>query len=130
MKSTQIMEYMLQDPFICSYFGGVLASDQIPLTKVKKSLCVVNTDASHLPGKHWVVVWYDKVPEHFDPLGTYTIPTIEKSLLTNRPRFRYNSQQVQSPTSRRCGEVCVFYVYYKCRGYSMKKIWKNFPDTF
>ena len=68
---------MLQDEFICEHFGEALACDQPHLKKVEENHVLLIQISQINTG--WQLFYYDKVPEHFDPLGNYPIPDIEES---------------------------------------------------
>ena len=73
MRTEELEEYMLRDPYISQYFGGVVALDQLPKVIKKPSMFIVNTDPSSLPGRHWLVVFFTRINEHFDSAGFYPI---------------------------------------------------------
>ena len=41
------------------YFMGVFPSDKLPRFISRPALLVCNTDASHLPGLHWIAIFVD-----------------------------------------------------------------------
>ena len=43
--------------------------------------------------------------------------------------FRYNSQRLQNRDSEMCGQYCVYYVWMRNRGYSMKEIVNSFSGN-
>ena len=128
MFGFEIQEFMLKDPFIRRYYGGVIALDEIPKVP-KKSVYIVNMDPSHKKGQHWILIWYHDIPEYFDPLGHFPSAQMQESLFLKKSSFYTNTRQVQPPFSVRCGEYCLFYAYYRARGYSMKKIMDKFYSS-
>ena len=69
MNTSQLERYMLNDPYIQEYYGGVVAVDQLPMRVNKPTIFIVNCDPIALPGSHWVVVYVDTICEHFDSAG-------------------------------------------------------------
>ena len=54
MKTQELEHFMLNDPFIHSFYGGVVALDEIPPYVEKPSIFIVNTDPAALPSTHWL----------------------------------------------------------------------------
>ena len=129
MRTEELEEYMLRDPYIRQYFGGVVALDQLPKVIKKPSMFIVNTDPSSLPGRHWLVVFFTRINEHFDSAGFYPIKPIEAELIAHGPRFQYNNTRVQAFHSETCGLFCLFYCYFRSRGYSFSQIMNMFSNN-
>ena len=131
MDGEEIQDYMLKDPYIKKYFKGVYARDELHHLDVdtpnftKPYIMVVNTQPSYLGGKHWICMWIDEYSEHFDSLGKPPLPTM-KHFLTKMGTYQFNQDQLQHPATNSCGHFCLYYSYYKCRGYSMKDILNKF----
>ena len=66
-------------------------------------------------GSHWFVIFResDETCEIFEPLGSGNI----RSLLSIIPRYcrhiEVNQEPVQSKTSTRCGEFCLFFILHR-----------------
>jgi len=59
-------------------FDGVFSADTLP---EKQHLLVVNTDASHSPGRHWVCMWLKNgYGEYFDSFGQPPTTNFERYL--------------------------------------------------
>ena len=129
MRTEQLQAYMLRDPYIRRYYGGVVALDQLPLIITKPSIYIVNSDPANKPGRHWFALFFTTVNEHFDSAGFYPNPTLEAKLIAHGPKFQYNDRRVQAFHSETCGLFCLFYCYFRCRGYSFRKIMKMFSDN-
>ena len=71
MKTEELEQYMLNDPFIRKYYGGVVALDQLPQKISKPKIFIVNSDPAALPGQHWYAVYFTTINEHFDSAGFY-----------------------------------------------------------
>ena len=128
MNTSQLENYMKSDPYISKLYGGVVAVDQLPLLPSKPSVYIVNCDPIALPGSHWVVVYIDNVCEHFDSAGIKPRPDFEQYLVLQGSPYMYNNQRVQDFTSDTCGLFCLFYCYFRCRGYSFAAIMNMFSD--
>ena len=129
MKTEELEAYMLRDPYIRHYYGGVVALDQLPIVIKKPTIFIVNSDPSGLPGKHWFAVFFTTINEHFDSAGFYPNKVLEAELIAHGPRFQYNDNRVQTFYSDTCGLFCLFYCYFRCRGYSFREIMDMFSDN-
>ena len=129
MRTEELERYMLNDPYISQFYGGVAALDQLPLYIQKPSVYIVNSDPISLPGKHWYAVYFDDVNEHFDSAGFYPRRMLENYLIAYGPRFLYSNRRVQSFHSDTCGLFCLFYCYFRCRGYGLRQIMQMFSDN-
>lgn len=105
----------------------MFASDQLPCRISEYPACfIVNVDPAYESGSHWLACYlsslhhleffdsYGREPSHFEgPIWEYV------------KRFRYvdyNTSTLQSNISAVCGQYCIFYLYSKCRGYSLNDI--------
>ena len=129
MNTQQLRQYMLLDPYIRQYFGGVISSDKLPLTVHKPRIYIVNTDPSSLPGEHWVTLFIDSVCEHFDSSGIRPRKDFENYLIAHGPNYMFNNQRVQDFKTDTCGLYCLMYAYFRCRGYSFSNILDMFKDN-
>ena len=127
MDGGEIEDYMTKDVLIRPYFKGVYSRDEIEhLDFDPPYIIIVNTQPSYLDGKHWICMCIDQQQsEHFDSLGNPPLPTM-KQFLTKMGSYEYNTERVQHPSTNSCGHFCLYYSYYKCRGYSMKDILNKF----
>ena len=91
----------------------------------KKSVCIVNTDISSLPGQHWIAVYFSGKGqcEYFDSYGLPPIHTdIRNALRQCNLKLFYNPCTFQGVTTNVCGEYCLLFLFLRCRGFSMKTI--------
>ena len=125
MNELDIANYLLKDVCTRKYFKGVMAYDELPNKPLRPALYVVNTDKSTGVGKHWVCLFFSHVNEYFDSLGN---PPVELGhfLLNEKRDYMYNSKRLQGPMSDVCGDYCILFAYFRCRGLSMK----HFVDMF
>ena len=126
MNTKQIWQALSRNKFTNEYFDGVFPHDLLSHIKVKPKLIICNTHSSKEPGEHWLLFFFDnKTVEFYDSLGkdisdynlsfynflhTY-VEDYEKSLIRTQP-----------VNSSLCGEYCLFYAYYRCKGIRMKDI--------
>lgn len=130
MKTEQLEHYMLNDPYISSFYGGVVALDQIPSLIEKPTIFIVNTDPAALPGTHWLSVFFNfGFNEHFDSSGHLPSLALQQELISQGPLYMYNTMRVQSFTSDTCGQFCLFFCYFRCRGYSFTEIMNMFTSS-
>ncbi len=106
---------MLDDKFL-----GVFPRDMVPSHRGDGCL-IANTDTSSEKGTHWVAMYRDKsLGEYFDSYGV--VPFANKFLGKN---FLHNKTVLQSPYSDVCGHYCLYFLYYRCRGYLLDEIVQN-----
>ena len=130
MFGFELQEFMLKDPFIRRYYRAVIALDEIPKAKVpNERVYIVNTGPSYKKGQHWIFIWYHDIPKYFDPLAHFPSPQMQENLFLKKSAFYRSTRQVQPSLSVKCGEYCLFYTYYRARGYSMKKIMEKFYSS-
>ena len=121
---------MMRDPLIRPLYGGTLAKDKLPLppTKMPK-IYIVNQQNSHQPGNHWIVMWIDTTPEYFDSLGKEPHAEFRHWLSLKKTPFMYNSKRLQNRDSDVCGQYCIMYSYFKCRGITFQKFVDMFDEN-
>lgn len=104
-----------------SHFLGVFAIDQLPSILPKHSdntshYCfIVNTDPSHLPGKHWIAVWFSgKQGEVFDSYGRPPPARLQCWLTKHCRHWTYCKRFIQGPLTMLCGVYCIFMLHRRC----------------
>lgn len=130
MFSNELQNYLLKDKFSRKIYCGVIPIDKLHARRIKKPCAfIVNNQESDKQGEHWFAIFiprYDKA-EYFD---SYGLPPIDERVLKffklNCDGYIYNSSQLQSDQSENCGKYCIFYIYFRSRNFSMKKIIKFF----
>ena len=101
-------------------FLGVFHSDCLPTPSSYPACLVANTDPKGEPGTHWVAFYYTSPSsvDFFDPLG---LPPLIYSMPT--PKLVHsNTYPIQSPTSDACGQYCIYFLYHRSRGLSLRSI--------
>ena len=131
MNTLELETYMKADSLISSYYGGVVPKDLLPLQTVKPSFYVVNLDTSDKAGSHWIVMFHrdDKMTEYFDPLGKKPDEEFVSYLTLQSQHYIFNNRRCQSRVSNLCGQYCLFYCYFRSRGYSMQDILGMFDEN-
>ena len=130
LNTLELASYMLKDPFIRQQYGGVLAIDQLPIFVQKTpKIFIVNTDISSKPGTHWFVMYVTGTCEHFDPAGLPTLPASEQFLTQHSKQYLINTQRVQDYDTYTCGLFCLFYSFFRCRGFSFVEIMQMFHEN-
>ena len=128
MNTFQIEEVCRSDLLLRHKFGGVYSRDTLPIFAENDTFYVCNTDASFLPGKHWVVMYMiDNCREYFDSLGGRI--NEEEFIQFLGGHYNYVLVQTQEPLSTVCGQYCLFYMCLRVRGYSMNYI-VNMLDAY
>lgn len=127
MNSNEITSYIQSDKIMKKFFQGVLPYDMLPLKVNSPGFFIVNTDPSTSPGKHWVCVYVDEKIEYFDSFGRP--PNEIRAFISNlNTPYIYSTKCLQSSSSDVCGDYCVLYAYFRCRGYSMDWFLKLFSS--
>ena len=111
-----------RDILTSNKYLGCYASDQIPIFQ-DKTFAIINTDPAHKLGRHWTVLYKgeNNFYEFFDPLGK----SPENYKLKKFPDFvklKYNSKIIQNPFKNACGYYCLYYMFFKSRGYILADI--------
>ena len=128
MNGKEISEYLKCDKFTKTYFRGVLPYDKLKnSTLIKPGLYIVNTDVSTGPGLHWVCIMLQNEIEYFDSLGNE--PKEVKPFLQhqNKP-YTYSTKRIQGYDSDVCGDYCILFAYFRCRGMMLNEFVNLFTD--
>jgi hypothetical protein len=136
MNGGKISFLLSEDPFTRKLFDGFWFPD-IPadISKIP-ALIILNTDKSTGPGEHWCAAFISesKHCEYFDPLGA---PPNNKilgySFLSHLSKhsktIEYNTIPVQNITAQTCGPHCIYFSYFKARGFSLNAILTRFYSS-
>jgi len=75
---------------------------------------IVNTEPSHMPGRHWIVVDVAN-SELFDSIANINvmIESFEPFMLRYNDTYMYNVFRVQDTHSSSCGLYCLYYLLYR-----------------
>lgn len=134
MDSKTVEKTLLLDPVTRKVFTGVFASDLLPkhLSYLPAAL-VCNTDPSDEPGEHWVAIYVDG-NGHGEYFDSYGLPPLQNSIIKFlnecAVNWTYNSKRLQGLFSSVCGYYCIYYLLYRCRGYSLNSIVNDFDVDY
>jgi hypothetical protein len=126
----QIHEALLKDSETRKAFKGVCPVDELKGKPDKlPAAYVINTAERTQRGEHWVAL-------HIDPWGvgtyfdSYGLPPRHAGLVAflNRHTIKwiYNQRPIQGLLSSACGLFCLYFLYFKCRGYSLVSLLRRF----
>lgn len=88
---------------------------------------VVNLDKSYDPGSHWVALCIPAsekgIAEYFDSYGNSPNKVLKDYLGVN---YIHQTRQLQGITTTICGQWCIYYIWCRCRGYTISEITNTF----
>lgn len=126
MNSKQLFEALDSNQITTSFFDGVYASDQVNDIIIRPQLIIVNTQPSDMPGEHWLAFFFQgNVVDVFDSLGrdltSYAHASNDLLNFVRRHAFIMNGlkSRTQPPNSDICGQMCLYFAYFRCLGYSL-----------
>ena len=96
-------------------FKGPFMRDQLPRKPEYKECGILNFNTSTEPGSHWVA-YYKNGDEriYFDSYGQVPPTELQKYLKTqkeyrnNEPVIQRNTDIVQKPNTKVCGQLCIY----------------------
>ena len=122
MDDFTINKILLSNKVTKDSFIGVFSSDILP-SYAQTGYYVVNLDMSQQPSSHWIAIKISKSKckkECFDSYGLGP-PTVHFK------RFmKYNYKRLQHSLSTTCAQWCIYYIWRKCQGWSLRNILKPF----
>src|SRR5262249_36943292 len=124
MNTIELITILSRDKITKPNFIGVYASDHIRSLQVRKfpACFMVNTDPSWKSGAHWLAIYisHNNKVEFFDSYGQdpSKYPTVFDFLKRQTGGdVRMNTeQQLQSYFSSTCGQFCLYFLLWRCRG--------------
>lgn len=132
LSTEELEKFLYSDILLYHNTEGVFAIDKIPNKNKYKKCFIINSDPSFLPGQHWIAIFLPSngLPEFFDSFGkspsSYSESLLNFLLDQNSKGFIYNYKKIQSSESSTCGLFCLYFLYYRIRGYSFTEILKRF----
>ena len=105
---------------------GVFSSDTLP-SYAQTGYYVVNLDMSQQPGSHWIAIKISKSKcknEYFDSYGLGPLTVCFKRFM--KYNYIYNFKRLQHSLSTTCAQWCIYYIWRKCQGWSLRNILKPF----
>lgn len=131
MNTDQIHRVLSSNEHTRNAFLGVFASNELP-TKIRRypTCFIANVDRSSEPGSHWLA-FYLSSPDHlefFDSFGhgPYDFPGPISHFSRRFHHVNFNVMRLQSNITATCGHYCIYYLYTKCRGYSLNDMLLSF----
>lgn len=129
MNSLQISKVLSK---ISNHTLGVFPADKIIEHWQKPCCFVFNTDDSTKPGSHWVAMYVSRggLGTYFDSYGLEPcIPNHIRLLRKNCRRFSWNTIQLQSNTSKVCGQYCLMFLSFMSKGKTLKQFLNKFSKN-
>ena len=130
MNTLELTCMLESDPVISRFNPKVLDREQFFELNVQRKydIFIVNGQEQWRPENHWVlvamlpheVIFFDsfaKSPRHY---------AIDKHLHNMKREIIINRMVLQRPLSDVCGEFCIFFKFFLCRGYRHEDILKYF----
>lgn len=132
MNGLEIQNILLNDEDIVKLYCGVKAANEMDTISNKiKCLYIVNTQPRYFPGLHWVVIYCNNtLCEFFDSFGNPPsfYGTFFNDFVNKYDICLYSKMKVQQFGSDSCGLFCIYFCYYKSRGYTYNEIMKQFSN--
>jgi len=135
MNTEQLECALGKDRCLSSFVKGIYSPDTLPdSVNIYPSAYICNTEDSHLPGKHWVVFWFQSTVnvEFYDSFGKtpeqYNTK-FEAFLKRNAFKCLYNNVPLQREDTNTCGYHVLFYLLMKCDNIKMITIVSNLKKS-
>lgn len=125
MNTVTLCQLACSDGLIRKSFGGVFASDNLPIYKNNFSSYIINLDAHTLPGSHWIAVFFanDAQVFYFDSFGHKPRnKNILNFMKRNAKLIFYNKICVQDYYSVTCGYYCLYFLFCRIRNLKMNSL--------
>lgn len=129
MNSKQLFHALYHNKITNPFFDGIFASDQLENIVLKPRLLIANTQPAHLSGEHWIAFFFEgNQVDVFDSLGKELLsyPSARFDMLNFVKRFasvcKSPKYRTQPPNSNICGQMCLYFAYYRTLGYSLDMI--------
>jgi len=135
MNDTTLNKLLSKNNETKKYFQGVYAinelpNDEIPKERKNKMFFIVNLSPSYESGSHWVAVMLNTGNEKnifFDSYGGKS--SVNKILHEfMEGNYTFSKKRVQHYATTVCGQWCMFFIWEKCRGCSLKEMLKPFAE--
>lgn len=124
MDAHELRDIISKDIRLSRQFLGVFAANEIPRQMPVGSLALVNCCQRSRPGKHWIAIYQESA------ISARNVPPSAYNLENKLPAdvIVYNKRQLQSVFSNVCGQYCLYYCYFKARGYAINYILAIFSN--
>ena len=128
MNTDQLLCAIRENRCLSSMTDTVYSADTLPRrVNTYPAAFICNTDQQYLPGKHWILFWFQDAhhSECYDSLGqlpgTY-YHNFDLFLQRNTTKCVYNNEPLQKEGTDTCGYHVLFYLLMKCRSIPLIKI--------
>lgn len=125
MNTLQLECVLHYDPYLHSYALGVFSRDHLPIVTRYPCCFILNTDRSGHDGTHWLAIFID-VRRRWEFFDSYGYPPSFYGLTLKH----YNVNRLQSSSSLVCGQYCLMYLMYRCRGFNLSDFSHLFYNDF
>lgn len=134
MNTLELYSFLKNDPMCNKYFLGIFPRDEAPTTFTKLPCSfMINTDPRNQEGSHWLAIFvnHGRQVEFFDPYGMPpSFYNLNNYLNNISSSWTFNNFKIQSSFSSFCGQICLFYLYFKSRHFSLDYILSNFSNNY
>ena len=130
MYTHELRDIILGDIRLNRQFLDIFAANALPYQIPVESLAIVNCCNRGRRGQHWIAICQETSNrlEIFDSYGfDPPMHNLENKLPVSNVVV-YNTKQLQSIFSNVCGQYCLYYCYFKPRGYAMGDIVSIFSN--
>ena len=122
MYNNEINDIISQDKTVMMGFQGIRSADQLPKILQSGQSLLFNSSDSNEIGTHWMCLYQEaNTLELFDSFGN---PPNFYNLMGKLPHsniFTYTDRRLQGDSAV-CGVYCMYYLFYKSRGFPTSKI--------
>ena len=132
MDAHELRAIISRDIRLNRQFLDVFAADELPYQIPVGGLAIVNCCERTEPGKHWIAICQETSNrlEFFDSYGFEPAMYNLENKLPISNAVVYNSKTLQSIYSDVCGQYCLYYCYFKARGYALSDIVSVFSNDY
>ena len=122
MYNNEIDEIISQDKTVMMGFRGIRSADLLPKILQSGQSLIFNASDSDEIGSHWMCLFQEATTlELFDSLGNPPNFYDLKGKLPHSSILTYTNRRLQG-NSDVCGVYCMYYLFYKSRGFPTSKI--------
>lgn len=125
----ELYAYIYSNPMLTAKCNGIYSSNDLPII-FKPGFYIINTDPDYLPGSHWLALFvtYNNHAYYFDSLGKVPIDSVAVVLHNSKLSYDYSTRRIQSNGSDVCGDYCLLFVYFMCKGNDLSYFLSLFGD--
>jgi hypothetical protein len=119
------------DPITKRLFLGAFARDELPTSLMFPCCFILNTDARHKSGGHWLAFDFDSTGfcSFFDSYGRQpAFYRLQTYIQRESNHWTWNNKRIQG-LSEYCGYYCVLFLLFKARG-NEKEFFLQFKSNY